>query len=124
MADLKPCPFCGGKAATINVTPTSFAVGCFGVHGSICPGYLYKCSPLYYTEECAVEAWNRRHDKTPEEKQEERKQKKREYNRKYRETHKEHDRQYQREWRKKNPEKVKEQKLRARQRRNNNGTQY
>ena len=60
MAELKPCPFCGETGICIErviaYTPT---------------GYLYKarCSNIpycgtmqggFYTEEAAIEAWNRR----------------------------------------------------------------
>lgn len=57
MFDLKPCPFCGGKAEIFRGTT-------YGLH------YLYeprciKCEcalGLFDTEEQAVEAWNTRAD--------------------------------------------------------------
>lgn len=54
--------------------------------------------------------------KSKEEKQLESKQRRLEYCKQYRESHKEHARQTLNEWRKKNPEKVKAQKARARER--------
>ena len=54
--------------------------------------------------------------KTEEQKQAERKQKRREWQAKYRESHKEHARQTLKEWRKNNPDKVKAQKARYRER--------
>lgn len=57
---LMPCPFCGTKARLILMPGTKciYAVGC----GSdiLCPGYVWKCAPVYYTAEEAMCNWNKR----------------------------------------------------------------
>lgn len=67
--ELKPCPFCGGEAKIfqvgIDANPDSvlngtFVIGCDGINGSLCPGYIYKCSPVYMSKELAVKMWNDR----------------------------------------------------------------
>ena len=62
---LKPCPFCGEEAETHqSFIPWTgefyWVVGCEGSYGSGCPGYVWKLTPMYLTEEHAVRAWNRR----------------------------------------------------------------
>lgn len=62
---LKRCPFCG-ELANIKQLPYNpedikskkFIVGCDGKNGSLCPGYIWKCSPFYITREQAKEYWN------------------------------------------------------------------
>ena len=53
MSDLKPCPFCGGKALVLRVTETRWKAACLGM----------KCSAAMTNDtsadECAT-AWNRR----------------------------------------------------------------
>lgn len=66
--ELKPCPFCGGKAEIRVGEYASFvegyAVGCsncaltFGASGRIGEAYCWSC--CYETEAEAIEAWNRR----------------------------------------------------------------
>ncbi|MBQ7873744.1 MAG: Lar family restriction alleviation protein [Oscillospiraceae bacterium] len=61
MAELKPCPFCGGRARVIQSDPLEkgkkeFYV--FGVYCTDCGGLMRKCA-----EEDAVKAWNRRAEK-------------------------------------------------------------
>lgn len=51
MADLKPCPFCGGEASARKTYKGTFAVSC----NRLCVGQYG-----YDTEEEAVEAWNTR----------------------------------------------------------------
>ena len=57
MADLKPCPFCGGEAEIFRGTTYGFR-----------PLYEPRCIKcecwigIYDTEEQATEAWNRRAD--------------------------------------------------------------
>lgn len=62
MIDLKPCPFCGGKASVIDHhnDDGSVSVGCaddtcLGFSGL---GWLYK------TEAEAIKAWNTRYERT------------------------------------------------------------
>ena len=52
MAELKPCPFCGGKAEI------SLYLGNYGVACCECPGAVINCR--YQTKEEAIKAWNRR----------------------------------------------------------------
>lgn len=66
-SELKPCPFCGGTARVYQIPrildPMNeglWIVGCDGDNGNLCPGYLWKCTPLYFTEEVAVRMWNHR----------------------------------------------------------------
>ena len=64
----KPCPFCGGEAKIIQldledeggISNGMWAIGCDGINGSLCPGYIYKCSPVYVSKELAVAMWNHR----------------------------------------------------------------
>ena len=58
MQDLKPCPFCGKEAKTMNLIEALFIVGCDD--NPNCPGHIGKCAPAYYTEELAIKYWNRR----------------------------------------------------------------
>lgn len=67
MKKLKPCPFCDGKAITAqielnheSILNETWIVGCDGIYGSLCPGYIYKCSPFYISRELAVKMWNNR----------------------------------------------------------------
>ena len=55
MAELKPCPFCGGYAFSTNNLPT---YGCYA-YRVICEDCSIS-TPLKWTEEKAIEAWNRR----------------------------------------------------------------
>ena len=56
MAELKPCPFCGGEAElNHSITGTYFDVVCKDPY---CRGFTRVCN--YSTEEKAIEAWNRR----------------------------------------------------------------
>lgn len=63
---LKPCPFCGAEACIFEMPPTNdrlndlWIVGCDGVKGSLCPCYIWKCSPFYYRKETAIRIWNER----------------------------------------------------------------
>lgn len=58
MAELKPCPFCGKEAKTMNLIGDLFIVGCD--YNPNCPGHIGKQAPAYYTEELAIRYWNRR----------------------------------------------------------------
>lgn len=68
MEEIKPCPFCKGKARTTNVISfdgeiTWWVIGCDnGPYGSICPGNLDKAAPLYVSRQQAIDFWNRRAD--------------------------------------------------------------
>lgn len=54
MAELKPCPFCGGTAAFIGDTPT--------IKCQYCGGAFICTNPLMSRLEVA-EAWNKRAEK-------------------------------------------------------------
>lgn len=54
MAELKPCPFCGGKAEMLNYSPSEWLVYC-----PACQGMVEQWRK---TEQEAVEQWNRRAD--------------------------------------------------------------
>ena len=58
MAELKPCPFCGGKAFCTNVLPT---YGCDVMYRVFCEDCNIN-TPSKWTEEKAIEAWNRREE--------------------------------------------------------------
>ena len=64
MNELKPCPFCGGKAVLRAVKDGNpwdyFKVGCDEMRG-YCRGNI-NGSPLYPSEDSAVEWWNKRKD--------------------------------------------------------------
>lgn len=68
MKKLKPCPFCGGKAELI-IVPGYFKQGLSS------SGWLVKClagccnQMPYRSDHDAVEAWNRRAEKTPPQQQ-------------------------------------------------------
>ena len=53
MAELKPCPFCGGEDLMMVDDDDYFFVGC-----NTCD----TCGPGEGTEEEAIEAWNKRAD--------------------------------------------------------------
>lgn len=58
-SDLKPCPFCGGKATPRMIYPTPFTKGMVTVMCDNCGGAMI----LTGANDClnyAVEAWNRR----------------------------------------------------------------
>lgn len=58
MPDLKPCPFCGGKARLIKKSWTEFGGPYdFTVHCDDCSAGI-RC--YFPTENEAIEAWNRR----------------------------------------------------------------
>lgn len=58
MIELKPCPFCGGKAflAEYDYKFDTGYVPTYGVECTGCNAAIYDCD----TEEEAAEAWNRR----------------------------------------------------------------
>ena len=56
MAELKPCPFCGCKAFCTNDLPT---YGCDVMYRVVCEDCNIS-TPLKWTKEKAIEAWNRR----------------------------------------------------------------
>lgn len=56
MADLKPCPFCGGEAETLK----DFEGLLFDWYYYIQCKKCYSSSRLYKTEDEAIAAWNTR----------------------------------------------------------------
>ena len=58
--ELKPCPFCGGKAIVLHWDGTdTFSVGC--VNTFVCHGGTHT-SRAYQSEQEAAAAWNKRSD--------------------------------------------------------------
>ena len=51
MSELKPCPFCGGEATTMEIQYEGWTAMCVD-----CPAE----TSYLFTEEEAIEAWNRR----------------------------------------------------------------
>ena len=65
LEEMKPCPFCGEPAETHQafipwLQRFAWIIGCDGNWGSGCPGYVWKMTPVYLTEEQAARVWNRR----------------------------------------------------------------
>ena len=62
MSELKPCPFCGGKAELSHTDITSEYGRTSFVFCTKCTasGRMISVSPKYCSDECAIEAWNRR----------------------------------------------------------------
>ena len=60
MDKLKPCPFCGEKTIIKKIRAHEWVIGCDGKNGSACPGYVWKCAPVYLTKETATKEWNKR----------------------------------------------------------------
>ena len=56
MAELKPCPFCGGEAKLEHLSKSSM-VYCLSCKAS---SKLIEYAPDYASDEKAIEAWNRR----------------------------------------------------------------
>ena len=62
MIQLKPCPFCGGKASIRSVTPvrdTNYKAFGYGGYFVMCDDCL-TTSNNYNTPEMAADHWNRR----------------------------------------------------------------
>ena len=58
MAELKPCPFCGGGARIINnVFQDLWDISCLD---GFCYAHLASDEARYYDLDDAIEAWNRR----------------------------------------------------------------
>lgn len=66
MADLKPCPFCGGEVNVVKISPRlyrpsrnhPFAVVCYGC--DLYFGYDEDYGGIFDTEEEAIREWNKR----------------------------------------------------------------
>ena len=64
MAELKPCPFCGGEAfvdihSYWEIETQGFTDRTYGV---VCGDCHMQTRQFFYTENEAIEAWNRRVD--------------------------------------------------------------
>ena len=58
--DLKPCPFCGGKAKQVDICATDFSSANAGGSYIICQSCL-ACSAVMFGEKAGLsELWNRR----------------------------------------------------------------
>lgn len=58
MAELKPCPFCGGVAVQVySINADTYVYGCFT---SACMGNAQNHLHRFGTDKEAIEAWNRR----------------------------------------------------------------
>lgn len=63
MAELKPCPFCGGSAFTSHQTYPNGETAWHVYHMNFEKCFIDDCiQGDYDTEDKAVEAWNRRDD--------------------------------------------------------------
>ena len=61
MDKLKACPFCGAEATIYkSLKADVWFIGCEGKYDNLCPGYIWKCAPVYLSKEAATRAWNRR----------------------------------------------------------------
>ena len=61
--DIKPCPFCGAKGRVAYQSGCGvwgWFAGCDGPLGPLCPGYIWKATPVYINQDLAAEYWNRR----------------------------------------------------------------
>lgn len=63
--ELKPCPFCGGKAEILKPTPriSRYRAYIYSVYCSDCDllfGYDEDYGGIFETDQEAIEAWNRR----------------------------------------------------------------
>ena len=64
MPDLKPCPFCGGEAYTVeSINSQTFRVGCFTRN---CIANANNLLHGEYSKEEAIEVWNRRAEEQKE----------------------------------------------------------
>jgi Lar family restriction alleviation protein len=62
MAELKPCPFCGGKAKRVIFKDKKTDDVWHGVRCSNCNCVGFYIDPQYETEATAIVKWNRRAD--------------------------------------------------------------
>lgn len=61
MAELKPCPFCGGEAAYIKEEDKEFGqVSSVYCENCGARGEFFLVSDSYCSKDKAIEAWNRR----------------------------------------------------------------
>lgn len=61
--ELKPCPFCGGKAMIMQLPVGSksqglYTVGC--IEDSMCFGHLSHVSMVFVSKQTAADTWNKR----------------------------------------------------------------
>lgn len=56
--ELKPCPFCGGKAIIMQDNEGFFWIGCNDEY--MCIGNINHGAMIFTTEQTAAKAWNRR----------------------------------------------------------------
>jgi hypothetical protein len=53
-AEMKPCPFCGGKAELIDLGDAGYRVACVSGHG------WCQCEQIRATESGVIKSWNTR----------------------------------------------------------------
>lgn len=59
MDELKPCPFCGGKAA-ISETKFNFETDPYAEYGVLCEVCRCELKSGFSSRKTAIRAWNRR----------------------------------------------------------------
>lgn len=63
---IKPCPFCGGEATVTKVPKGLYGAGLYVIgceQDNLCMGNINHFTMLFYTQESAIEHWNRRAEK-------------------------------------------------------------
>lgn len=64
--ELKLCPFCGEPARLFRIVSDDrisrhlWAMWIVGCETDLCPGYIWKAGPTYFSKDMATEYWNKR----------------------------------------------------------------